>query len=219
MIVEKIMHRSLMGTEILGIRQTGDLEGRDAKRVFEIYRRLTKGASLLPPAVAFILDDECRSEAVKRDLFKLSANLALFLPRRMYENYLLNPSAIVYLCNSISGFRTSQVTVDEVRAAIDKKLSDPRYFCASDKVKTPADWLQNVDGARVLEELFRELSETRVEYEKVAHGIALTEWLIENAPGELDEVVQLLSKALSGEGSAAATTPQAKAVAVQPSRK
>ena len=62
------MRRSLMGTEILGIRQTGDLEGRDAKRVFEIYRSLTKGASLLPPAIAFILDEECRDEEAKREL-------------------------------------------------------------------------------------------------------------------------------------------------------
>src|SRR3989441_1436125 len=68
LIVEKMMRRSLMGTEILGIRQTGDLEGRDAKRVFEIYRSLTKGASLLPPAIAFILDEECRDEEAKREL-------------------------------------------------------------------------------------------------------------------------------------------------------
>jgi predicted ATP-dependent endonuclease of OLD family len=65
LIVEKLMRRTLMGTEILGIRQTGDLEGRDAKKVFEIYRSLAKGASLLPPAVAFILDEECRDEAAK----------------------------------------------------------------------------------------------------------------------------------------------------------
>jgi predicted ATPase len=107
LIVEKIIKRPLMGTEILGIRQTGDLEGRDAKRVFEIYRTLTKGASLLPPAVGFILDQECRSESAKKELFKLSGELAIFLPRRMYENYLLNPNAIVEVANTIEGFRSA----------------------------------------------------------------------------------------------------------------
>jgi hypothetical protein len=60
-----------------------DLEGRDAKRVFEIYRTLAKGASLLPPAFAFILDEECRDEVAKKELFKLSGEFAIFLPRRM----------------------------------------------------------------------------------------------------------------------------------------
>ncbi len=205
LIVEKLMRRTLMGTEILGIRQTGDLEGRDAKRVFEIYRSLSKGASLLPPALAFILDEECRDDAARLELYKLSGNLAVFLARRMYENYLLNPKAIAEVANAIDGFRPEPVTPDEVREAIETKLKDPGYFCSPEKMKLPADRPRNIDAARVLEELFRDFSETRVTYQKVAHGVALSEWLIVNAPEEFKEIIGLLTKILStaqGEGRA-----------------
>jgi hypothetical protein len=198
LIVEKVMREPLMGTEILGIRQTGDLEGRDAKKVFEIYRSLAKGASLLPPAVAFILDEECRNETAKQELFKLSGRLAIFLPRRMYENYLLNPSAIAELANSIGDFRPTPVTAEEVSKLIEGKLGKPEYFCAPDKMKAPAERIKNVDAGRVLEELFIELSDTCVAYQKVPHGVALTEWLIKNAPGNFDEVVEMLSRVLKG---------------------
>jgi len=50
-----------MGTAVVAIRETGDLEGRDAKRVFQLYNRLSKASVLLPPALGFVLDNECRS--------------------------------------------------------------------------------------------------------------------------------------------------------------
>jgi predicted ATPase len=212
LIVEGIMRQPLMGTEILGIRQTGDLEGRDAKKVFEIYRTLAKGASLLPPAVAFILDEECRDEAAKKELFKLSGELAIFLPRRMYENYLLSPMAIAEVANSIAGFRPAPLGPEEVRKAMEVKLGKPEYFCAPDKMKTPIERIRNVDAGTVLGELFSEFSETRVTYQKVSHGVALTEWLIKNAPGDLREIVQLLSGALkAGQATDRAATGRAPA--------
>jgi hypothetical protein len=125
LIVEKLMRLPLMGIEILGIRQTGDLEGRDARKVFEIYRSLTKGASLLPPAVAFILDDEGRDEAAKRELSHLSGNLARFLPRRMYENYFLNANAIAETVNLIDTSRPDPLTPDKVSAALETRLNAP----------------------------------------------------------------------------------------------
>jgi hypothetical protein len=190
------MGQPLQGTQILGIRQTGDLEGRDARRVFEIYRSLTKGASLLPSAIAFLLDDECRDEDTKQGLRRLSANRAEFLPRRMYENYLLNPRGITEVANAIEGFRSEPLKVDEVRAWIDSKLSDPCYFCSPKEMSDSASQIRRVDASRVLEELFSYFSETRVSYEKVAHGVALTEWLIESAPEDLQEVRDLLARVL-----------------------
>lgn len=203
LIAEKLLPRRLMGTEILGIRQTGDLEGRDARRVFEIYRSLTKGASLLPPALAFILDDECRDKNAKRELDNLSGNLARFIPRRMYENYLLNPQAIADVANSTEGFRTADLTMDEVRSAIESKLNDPDYYCAHALPQDSADRIKHVDAARILEELFTELSESRVTYQKIKHGVALTESLLRDAPQELEEIGELLAhtldRGLSGE--------------------
>ncbi len=201
LIVENIVGRPLMGTEILGIRQTGDLESRDAKKVFEIYRNLSRGASLLPPAIAFILDEECREEAAKHELCTLSGNRAEFLPGRMYENYLLNPRGIAEVANAIEGFRTPPLTPEEVGTAIDSRLNDPGYFCASEKLGGPTDRIRRIDGARVLKEIFNEFSDARVTYEKVRHGVALTEWLIKNAPEDLREIRDLLAKVLDRRGT------------------
>lgn len=196
MIIERLLRRPLMGTQIQGIRETGDLEGRDAKRVFEIYKSLAKGPSLLPPAIAFVLDDECRDDVTKNELRSLSENRVVFLQRRMYENYLLNSRAIAEVANAIVGFRSSTVRPEEVRAAIDSKLAQPQFYCSPDRMEPPQTRIRHVDAAGVLERIFAELSETRVSYQKVRHGVALTEWLTENAPADLMEVEDILKAKL-----------------------
>jgi len=198
LIVEKLLKQPLLGVQILGIRQTGDLEGRDAKKVFEIYRSLSSGPSLLPPAIAFVLDDEGRNEQQKTELSHQSENKAFFLKRRMYECYLLNPSAIAAVANKIENFREPPVTADDVSAAIDRKLQDRKYFDAVIPGNRD-EKINKVRAGKLLEDLFQELSETHVMYQKIVHGVALTEWLIENAPEELDEVVTLLRSVLKSD--------------------
>ena len=56
------------------------------------------------------------------------------------------------------------------------------------------------DGARVLAEIFNRLSDTRVAFDKTKHAIRLTEWLIENAPGELRQVADLIQACLVASG-------------------
>ena len=69
-----------MGTAILGIRETGHFERRDAKRVIEFYRRLTSSSTLLPPAIAFVLDKECRTDQQMGELRKMSSGLSISFP-------------------------------------------------------------------------------------------------------------------------------------------
>lgn len=195
-IVEKMLGRQLMGTQILGVRETGDLDGRDARRVFEIYRRLAHGASLLPPAIGFILDQECKDDVAKDELRRLSEDRVRFVARRMYENYLLNPEAIAEVANSIDGFRAEPVTPGEVQTAIESKLNDPGYYCNRVHPSTAAEREARVDGGRVLKDIFSQLSETRVPYEKVRHGMMITEWLAEHAPNNLQDIAELLSDVL-----------------------
>jgi len=198
LILRKIGKQRLMGTTIVGIRSTGELEGREAQKVFAIYRRLSKGSSLLPPAVGFILDKECRSLAEQQDLRRNAVAPVSFLPRRMYENYLLRPATISALASSIDGFRQKPVTEEEVQNAIAAKQGHAKYFCPGEPPRGAGEWVANVDGARILKEVFAELSETRVVYDKVKHSVALTEWLIENAPEDLKEIADLLCAMLGG---------------------
>jgi hypothetical protein len=197
LILNFVARKALMGTAIVGVRQVGDLVGRDAKRVLEIYGSLSKGANLIPPAVGFLFDRECRTPQQQRELNSLGKGLVTFLPRRMYENYLLYPPAIVRVANKIEGFNPTQITEAQVGDLIDAKRKVKAYFCGEELPGDPADWIREIDGAKVLKEIFASLSETRVQYDKVKHSLALTEWIIENAPGELAGIAALLNQILN----------------------
>ena len=56
--------------------------------------------------------------------------------------------------------------------------------------------MQNVHGAKLLETIFKELSELRIEYDKVKYGVALTEWIVENTPTDLTEVANVIASKL-----------------------
>jgi hypothetical protein len=196
-ILRDVARRPLMGTAIIGIRETGNLEGRDAKRVFQLYARLSKASTLLPPAVGFILDNECRTTGQKEELSKLSQGRAVFLSRRMYENYLLSAPAIASMANEIEGFRPGHpLSEAEVEGMIQIKRQRLDFYCRG-TARVPADWMQGIDGARVLSEIFAELSESRVSFEKTKHSVSLTKWLIRNDLERLREVADLLVRVLS----------------------
>jgi len=204
LILEKIAGRSLMGTAVVGIRQTGDLQARDKKKVLEMYRRLTEARTLLPQAVAFVFDQECLTQQQKDDLTRMDPDRVRFFPRRMYENYLLDPAAVAGVMNDIEGFRDPPVTEDEVRQFFDGRRGERkqggqqlRYFC-SGTVDVPAEWESKIDAAKLLEDAFRQLSETRSSYEKTTHSVAITEWLIANQPDALQEITDFLTQILPG---------------------
>jgi energy-coupling factor transporter ATP-binding protein EcfA2 len=187
-LINKVARQALMGTAVVGIRETGDLEGRDARRAFALYRRLGAAHSLLPPAVAFLLDSECRTDAEKRELTALSQDKAVFLPRR----------TIAAVANSIQGFRERLVTPEEIETQLETKRADIRYYCRGTRA-VPGDWLRFIDGGSVLADIFRELSEARVEYVKTEHSVAITEWLVANNPEQLRELADLLAGLLATE--------------------
>src|SRR5260370_17971966 len=113
LIVEKVLRKPLQGTKIIGVIQTGDFESRHSRLILQIYDRLSRGSGLIPPAVGFIFDREGRHQQAQEDLIRQSQSKAVFLPRRMYENYLLNPLALAAVVSAIGGFRGSRVTPAE----------------------------------------------------------------------------------------------------------
>jgi predicted ATPase len=189
-----IAKKSLMGTAIVGIRQTGDFSARDKRKVLDLYRRLSQANTLLPPAIGFLFDQECLSQTDKDDLLRMGRGVVHFLARRMYENYLLNPTAIASVANSIEGFRATPVSVNQVDQLLGVKQQELRYFCEG--AKEPANWKINIDGAKVLADIFKEMSENRVVYNKTRESVALTDWLIQNDPEALTEVATTLGALL-----------------------
>ncbi len=202
MIVEKLMQHPLMGLAIVGVINTGDLEGRDARRVREIYTRLTQSGGLIPPAVGFILDRDGRTAREREDLERMNrlneTGHIFFLNRRMYENYLLNARAIASVVNGIEGFRDTPVSVEEINKWIEDNKCNAKYTSAQESHEGDnySSWLITVDGALLLYDLFSHLFGATEPYVKVNHSVALTEWLIENDPDSLGELVDLLAKVL-----------------------
>ena len=206
LILEQLAGHPLMGLAIVGVVNTGDLDGRDARRIHEIYTRLTESGGLIPPSIAFIFDREGRTKTQRKDLERMSRRRATghihFLPRRLYENYLLNGHAVAHVANSIEGFRDTPLTGEEINSWIERKRAEPKYCrrmdSREDESKTP--WFVSIDGATLLHDLFTDLSGARVRYDKVIHSVAITRWLINNDAAELSEIVDLLVNVLAEPG-------------------
>lgn len=195
-IIEKMSETSLMGTVILSVINTGDfIKKRNKELVFSIYEKLTKGKGLLPPAVGFIFDSEKLTKEEKQDLEKRSNNSVRFLERRMFENYLINPKAIYHvIINSIS---IDDFDIPKIEEWLKGKKWDQKYIDSKHSVKkNEMDWLINVDGAKLLSDLFIQVTNTLLEFDKIKHSVALCEWIIENSFGELDEIQTILREKL-----------------------
>jgi len=197
MIISRVLKRSISGTVILGVKNTGDLFGRNARVTIEIYNKLSKGASLLPTALAFVLDREERSAQERADIEKHSGGKVHFLPRRMFENYLLVPEAIAAVANSIEQFRVAPLSSDEVRSWLESHAPLKKYATQRDEAADAGDWRRSGHAKRLLSDLFSELSETRVHYNEVEHGRALTAWLLDSMPDEMREIAEFIDGVLS----------------------
>jgi predicted ATPase len=203
LILEKVAKIPLLGTAIIAVKHTGDLEGKHAKTVAEIYKQLSKGRGLLPPAVGFIFDREERSnESLER--MRRECGSVAFLQRRLYENYLLNPRALAALVNGIEGFSTTTITAQSIENWVQREVDGWLEGSPESKRRKygppPADgtlWRQAIHGANLLKYLFSDMSETRVSYDKVQYSVRLTQWLVENCPEDLQEVAFLLKNVLA----------------------
>jgi len=84
------------------------------KRIWEIYERLSHATALMPPALAFSFDREGRTDTQMADLVRQSKGKVFFLPRRMLENYVLEPEAIAAVLNTLPAFRDAFISDDQV---------------------------------------------------------------------------------------------------------
>jgi hypothetical protein len=197
LILTRVAHTPLLGTVMLGVDNTGDFETKKAGqsvRAFNLYERLSSGTALLPPALAFIFDREDRTQKELEDMSRRGKGKVQFLPRRLYENYLLDAEAIANLTSKISGFRDAPVSTAEVVSWLENHRTDQKYWPTGESFSGQSgnNWYVHVHGAKLLADLFAELSEQRVLYQKTQHSVQLTEWLIENKPEALEEVSALL---------------------------
>ncbi|MEQ9481782.1 AAA family ATPase [Coleofasciculus sp. F4-SAH-05] len=213
MILEKLAKiSSLRELQILRVRKVGDFQQKSTKAtetIFYIYERLSSRISLFPDQMRFVFDRENRSNAEIAKLERERPNL-FFLPRCMYENYLLHPQAITSIINDeyeeylppedVDAAKVTELDVEQI--LMDKK-SKKRYFDSKEfqeeKLKD-SDWVnQNINAAKLLKDLFSELSENRIEFRKTRHSLKLTEWLFEHKPDKMTELAEFLQKVIDRE--------------------
>lgn len=193
-IIEATQNLSLMGTSILAVKNTGNFQGKYSELIFDIYNKLSVGKGLMPAAVGFIFDKEELTDRQIKDLERKSEKKVHFIGRRLYENYLLNPIAIFNILNQEEGISITQEAINDW---IEKnRWSSKLILKDSYKEKTIENWLNKVDGAKLLSLLFSELSESKVGFDKIKHSVALTEWIIANSIDDLKELQELLSQIL-----------------------
>ncbi|HEY8936714.1 MAG TPA: AAA family ATPase [Cyclobacteriaceae bacterium] len=190
-LIARTLHQEIFwGVEILGVRSTGDLQGRHAETAYDIYTKLSKGIQIIPPAIGFIFDRELRSEKDIEDLKRKSKNKVFFLSRRMFENYLLHPDAIANLLNKIA--KADEYTGSTVKSWINENGKENKYLKEKGINPFEPNWYINVDGAVLLSDLFSKLSKGTIPYDKVKHGYQLTKTILETNPEEFNEVIEIL---------------------------
>lgn len=207
-LASDVLKAQLRGTTFLAVLHTGDFDRKGQRfkeRVVEIYDRLTKGAGLLPPATAFVFDGEARSSGAKETLDRLSGGRVRFLKRRTLENYFLLPDAISAVLGGLHTFRAdSPPSPTAVKKWIDDNATDgtgsPRYGARTGPENLDA-WRAEVNGAKLMEDLFQALSGAKEEYRKTLHAPMFTRWLAANRPGELEEILVLLREVLESDSA------------------
>ena len=174
--------------------------------LLDVYLRLSAGGGLQPPALAFVFDKETRSENEREELLRRLGGKVHFLPVRMFENYLVHPQAIATLASSIDGFFADDESAEPlhlVETWLNKNMWAERYFRSPvpEADRSPEKWREEAHGADLLADLFNDLSECRVPYEKVTYGSMLADWLLENSPVDLKEPSDFLEGILVAQGS------------------
>lgn len=202
LVLDKLEPKLLRGTKIVSIKSTGDLLGKKAHFadvMFDLYKRISGGNNLYPPAVGFVFDKECLSDSDIEDLQRRKPHPIKFIKRRMYENYLLHPDAIAAVLDREDAGREQPLAGNEVREWLEINKSNKDYFPKNSTQQDLSNpqWVdEHIDAAKLLGVLFEKLSFARVEFRKTKHSVMLTEWLLENNPGCFDELVQFLQRIL-----------------------
>jgi hypothetical protein len=125
------------------------------------------------------------------------------LDRRMLESYLLDPVSISEVINADVDKDANPTSVTMVEEWLRLHGGEPKYGAVG-AAPLSAEWLKQIHGAKVLHDLFLELTESKVEFRKTKHCVELVRTLLQEKPGFLDPLASLLVAKLP---PAVTTTP------------
>jgi hypothetical protein len=168
------------GIAVLPLHSTGDFESKKikTKKVAEIYKRLSESTFLAPPMVAITLDKEARSEEDIQRVKDECGGIVHFLPATMLEDYLLDAQAIAAV---LSQPTDQSFTQEQVQHAMKTAIEIP-----ANRLQLKKSEASVCHAAKVLKAVFDDLAKTQ--YDKIAHGTMIADWLIQNKPTHFDEL-------------------------------
>lgn len=203
-ILKKYTKYTLRDIRIFPHDNIGDLESKKkeelAKKIFKLHSIISNWSTLYTSKVHFIWDMEDRSKEDMDGLAKRCGNLLKFLPRRMFENYLINERGIAELINSywLPDSDFSKVSESDVKTKLNELLAKKDYFAPLTKIedRSEPNWLVNIDGSSLLDDVLNELTNKCLEYKKNKpdRSLRLTKLLIssedENELGKLGKFIE-----------------------------
>jgi hypothetical protein len=177
---------------ILPIRDTGSFKRRKIAEVMAIYRTLSMGDALLPPAVAFMFDRDGRSDQEIEDARRESEGKVRFLPYRMIENFFLRADLIAQRFNEVGLEHRITTTPEQVADWI--RANRRRFYPTTNlpELGSPAS-LGQIDGASLLEAMFQDLSSARLDYRKTRDTPRLAVLLQQMDPDASQRIIELIA--------------------------
>lgn len=175
----------------VSVAKTDGLDRLKADVLWDAYKALASQSPFAPAAVSISLDRERRTDELCSTLVTKSKGLLQFLPRRAYENYLLDPDAIAAVLTAEDVGRV--VATEDVSEWLRRHIGDPMYLRgAPNAVNGSTDWTSRVDAVRILSDMIGDLTGHTQDYlgRKVYFAVALTTWLMKHAPHKLDELTR-----------------------------
>lgn len=186
------------GVVVTPVIATGDFNGKRSRPelVFEVYQRLSEVASPLVRQVTFSFDQETLSKEEMDKLKEKSRRHLLFLPRRHFECYLLDPSAIAAFILSRVPDLQDNITENAVLDCL-LRIGGDQKFKASDKWNGDIfneEWLTKVDAAVLIKEACNELTKARLSFSKNRHSFEILKHIMEQRPNSVQALFDFVKE-------------------------
>lgn len=177
---------------------TGDFNAKGRRRdlVFQIYDRVSRAASPLVRPVAFSFDREALTVEERQGLTERSGGRLLFLPRRHFESFLLDPAAIVVFINNHVPDLAKPVSPDDVLAYLKSVGGNPKFKATQQWHGDILDenWLAEVDAAALLKETCNQLTGNCLEFSKTGHSLEILQHILRENRESLGELIDYVKK-------------------------
>lgn len=184
------------GTIFTSVASTGDFHShkRDPRLVYEVYERLSGAVATLASSTIFSFDTEKLTENEKADMRQQSGGALNFLPRRHFECYLIDPSAIAKFIANRDRDSSRSVTAQEVEDSLMTAASDQRFCIPEWQGEiTDTHWLARVNAAKLIAHVCQTLSDSRVVFNKNGDSLFLLQQILDRASSQISELAEYVS--------------------------